>query len=173
VCGDSEANPRYRARQDGRIIQAMGLFLLVTGLVVLIPLAAEYRSGERHGRELVSATLIALGLIGAGLGLWLAGGPIRDRAVEGGIGLTLLGLLLRPSEPFSEAEAEGEAALEAPLPSIAATRQIAEPDPRAGGASRPFSRAASPTRRREAGARRFRSTRSVRPARAMSPRPAL
>jgi len=87
----------------------MGVFLFVTGLVVLVPLIAELSSGDRLGRELLSAALIALGLIGAGIGLWLLAPPLRDRAVESGIALTLVGLLLRPSEVYAAAaESAGE-----------------------------------------------------------------
>lgn len=81
----------------------MGIFLVITGFVVLVPLVAELRAGDRLGRELVSAALIAAGLIWAGVGLWLLDDPMRGRAVESGVGLTLLGLLLRPSELHADA----------------------------------------------------------------------
>ncbi|MGD8278248.1 MAG: hypothetical protein PVH00_09490 [Gemmatimonadota bacterium] len=86
----------------------MGVFLLLTGIIVLVPLVAELRAGDRIGRELASAALLALGLMLAGAGLWLFEGPVRDRAVESGIGLTLLGLLLRPAEVYEVAEKPAE-----------------------------------------------------------------
>jgi len=88
----------------------MGLFLLLTGVLVLVPLVAEMRAGDRIGRELASAGMIALGLILAGAGLWLFPGAARDRSVEIGVALTLLGLLLRPAEVYPAVESREEIA---------------------------------------------------------------
>jgi hypothetical protein len=76
----------------------MGVFLVLTGVVIAIPLLAEIRDGERNLRELLSPALLSAGLLAAGGGLWLVP-PERETSIAvAGVILALAGLLLRPGE---------------------------------------------------------------------------
>ncbi|MCI0435426.1 MAG: hypothetical protein L0271_17545 [Gemmatimonadetes bacterium] len=82
--------------EPGRYVSIMGVFLTFTALTILVPLQAEIRSADRNARELASPILLALGLLVAGLGLWLA--PDQHEAALAGSGVVLCcaGLVLRP-----------------------------------------------------------------------------
>jgi hypothetical protein len=72
----------------------LGLFLMVTALVVCVPVVMQVRAGEEPLRDMWGYLLFAAGLFVVGIAYALLAAPLQAYAVWGGLAAAIVGLFV-------------------------------------------------------------------------------